>query len=165
MGGDVIQRHAIALTAAALGLVWLCAIGVILFYVAGLAGVPLLLAAIVAQIAVFLVASAVMLASNVRRPNGIDPNAPPVRERADPFAADTRDLLRPRVQLADGKPYGARMSDDVSVVNRLIDRLEADAAARPAPKESPAWALDLIAESEAAGLHIPTPPDADKLTS
>lgn len=148
------MRRSLAITIGALGVIWLAAIAVQLFFVAGLAPIAALIGAIVAQIAVFLVASALLLVTNTRRPAGIDPNAP-LRPR-DPFGASTDDLLRPAVMVG-AQPYGRRHSDDANVVHRLIDRLEKDDAARPTPASAPQWALDLQQNHETATGLFPDP--------
>lgn len=137
------MKRSLAIVAGALGALWLISVGVLLFYIAGLAGVPLLLAAVVCQIAVFLVAAALLLVTNTRRPAGIDPNAPPLP--IDPYGDTTDGLMKHAIMLPDRKPYGRRAADDTAVVQRLIDRLEKDDAARPAPAQTPQWALDLQA--------------------
>jgi len=158
-----LKRHAITITAAALGLVGLAAFGAFLFYVTDLAPLQVLLGAFVALLGAFVALLLITMVTNTRRPYGVDPNAaPPHRARSDPFAATTDELRQP-VLLPDAKPYGRRNSDDAAVVARLIDRLEQDDAQRPPPANgTPKWALDLIADSEAAGLHIPAPPDEMK---
>jgi hypothetical protein len=55
-------------------------------------------------------ALAVLLATNTRRPWGIDPNLGPQSvgfraAQADPYGATTEELLRQAVQLPDGKGY------------------------------------------------------------
>gem|GEM_PF-2251310 len=162
------KRHAIEATAGALCVLWLLATGVLLFYAAGLATIPYLLIAFVVMQGAFLVLLTCLLVTNTRRPFGVDPNAstatprqpaPANRER-DPFAATT-DELRPRVVLNDGFPYGSRRSDDVSVVRRLIDRLETDDGARPVPDSAPSWALDLV-ESHAAEIFPDAPKESEE---
>jgi hypothetical protein len=135
-------KRPLAIVSGALGMIWLLSIGVIFFYVAGLVNIAALLGAVVAQIAVFLVTSALLLTTNTRRPAGIDPNAPLVKHSRDPFS-QTTDELRGAVLLPDSRPYGRRISDDRHVVERLIDRLEKDDEKRPAPVSTPQWALDL----------------------
>ncbi len=147
------RRHTIEITAALLGLIWLATIAIHLLFIAGLVDIAALIGAIVAQCGAFLVASALLLVTNTRRPAGIDPNAPPQRSTPDPFG-QTADELRAAVLLPDRRAYGRRDSDDAEVVKRLIGKFEAEDAKRPPPTETPRWALDLQ-ESEAAGLHIP----------
>src|SRR5215217_9558314 len=83
---------------------------------------------------------AVLLATNTRRPWGIDPNLGPryplqKREATDPYAASTEELVRHAIQLPDGNGYGRRQSDDTTVVRRLAS------VERPLPPtpERPAW--------------------------
>lgn len=81
--------------------------------------------------------------SNTRRPEGIDPNVIPVSERrqADPFGATTEQLFhkeREAVQLPDGMPYGRRGADDVAVVKRLIGVLS------PTNPPTPEWASTML---------------------
>lgn len=126
------MRKSLLIIVCLLGLAWLASVTVILFYVASLATVPALLGAITTQIAVFLIATAILLVSNTRRPAGRNPDAPDAPAE------------RPRVMLSDGKPYGGRFSDDRSVVNRLSDILEDEAARRPPPPRTPDWAIGVM---------------------
>lgn len=71
--------------------------------------------------------------SNTRRPEGIDPNIPRGRD-PDPFGMDTEALLHEGIQLPDGKPYGRRKFDDPAVVARLTSSKTEDQAVNP-----PAW--------------------------
>jgi hypothetical protein len=143
-----LKRHAITITAALLGTIWLAAIAVQLCFIAGLAGIPWLIGSIVAQAAILLVSGAIILVTNTRRPAGIDPNAPHVA--VDPFAMSSEDL-RNAVLLADNMPYGRRKQDDTAVVKRLIGKFEEEDAQRPPPKDgTPSWALDLLSENEAS---------------
>jgi len=144
-----LRQHAITITAAILGLVWLGSIATQLFFVAGLATIPYLIAAIVGQIAAFLIASAVLLVTNTRRPAGVDPNVPP--RRRDPFGMTSDELQRDAVMLPDARPYGRRVHDDVAVVKRLIGRFEDEDSLRPAPKSTPAWAIELQQQHEQSG--------------
>jgi len=148
------MRRSLTITASILGLVCLAAIAIQLLFIAGLVDIAALIGSIVAQVGVFLVSGAVLLVSNTRRPDGIDPNAPPLAApRDDPFG-QTSDELRAAVLLPDRQPYGRRKHDDVNVVKRLIGKFEDEDALRPPPAETPRWALDLQ-ESEAAGLIVP----------
>jgi len=155
------RRHAIAITAALLGAIWLAAIAIQLCFVAGLAGIPWLIGAIVAQIAAFLISGSLLLVTNTRRPYGIDPNAPPVRA-ADPFG-QTSDELR-SAAIVGGLPYGRRVHDDVAVVKRLIGKFEAEDAQRPAKGGTPPWALDLMKANGTVDIAtelFPDPPPDD----
>jgi hypothetical protein len=93
-------------------------------------------------------ALAVLLATNTRRPWGIDPNLGPhysmhQQEAADPYGASTEELLRHAIQLPDGNGYGRRQSDDTTVVRRLAS------AERPLPltPERPAWANAMLSST------------------
>jgi hypothetical protein len=137
----------IYLTASILGVLGLA--GVIVMLIA-MADVPrqsyYLLIAAFGLLAVALTgALAVLLATNTRRPWGIDPNFGPYssirpKEEADPYGSSTEELFRHAVQLPDGNGYGRRQSDDVTVVRRLA------AADRPLPPtpERPAWASEML---------------------
>jgi hypothetical protein len=137
----------IYVTASVLGLLGLA--GVIVMLIA-MADVPkqsyyLLIAAFGLLTVALAGALAVLLATNTRRPWGIDPNigphiALPQKEEADPYGATTRELLRHAVQLPDGNGYGRRESDDVTVVRRLA---APDRPLPPAP-ERPAWATEML---------------------
>jgi len=150
------KKHAIELSAILLGLLALAAAGVLLFYIAGLASTPWLLCAALALLGGYVALLALFLVTNTRRPHGIDPNVAPVLTlHRDPFG-QTSEELRQGVLLPDQRPYGRRASDDSAVVQRLIDRLERDDSARPAPPTTPAWALDLMQNHEPdTGLAIP----------
>lgn len=113
------RRHAIEATAAALGAIWLAAIAVQLFFVAGLASIPWLIGAIVAHVGVFLVSGSLLLTTNTRRPRGIEPDAPP--------AVIT---------------YGRRSDDAVSVTEELSAVLERAAAQRGGTGRTPDWLRD-----------------------
>ena len=134
--------------------IWLGAIAIQLFFVAGLASIPWLIGAIVAQVAVFLIVSAILITSNTRRPYGIDPNRPPAPR--DPFAMTSEDL-RNAVMLADQLPYGRRKQDDTHVVERLSAILEEEADRRK-PGETPARVIDVNRAHERASDMFPDPP-------
>src|SRR4051812_35350579 len=116
----------IYLTASVLGLLGLA--GVIVMLVA-MADVPkqsyyLLIGAFGLLTVALTGALAVLLATNTRRPWGIDPNLGPSFsvhqvEEADPYGSSTEELLRHAVQLPDGNGYGRRQSDDTTVVRRI----------------------------------------------
>jgi hypothetical protein len=137
----------IYLTASVLGLLGLA--GVIVMLIA-MADVPrqsyyLLIAAFGLLTVALAGALAVLLATNTRRPWGIDPNlgshySIPPRVEADPYASSTEELLRHAVQLPDGNGYGRRQSDDRTVVQRLA------AADRPLPLHPPrpAWVDEML---------------------
>lgn len=137
------MRRNLAITAAVLGLVWLIATGVLLFYVAGLVGVPWLLGAFVAMDGAFGLLLAVYLVTNTRRPFA-----------ADPYAQTTDDLLRDAVMIGD-RPYGRRANDDRDVVARLSDILEEEAAKHPPSTRTPPWAIEIATEHARAE----TPPE------
>jgi hypothetical protein len=137
----------IYLTASVLGLLGLA--GVIVMLIA-MADVPrqsyyLLIAAFGLLTVALAGALAVLLATNTRRPWGIDPNVGPHLsldhpQEADPYASSTEELLRHAVQLPDGNGYGRRQSDDTTVVRRL------ETAHRPLPPrpERPTWASEML---------------------
>ncbi|HEU5100486.1 MAG TPA: hypothetical protein VFU22_15765 [Roseiflexaceae bacterium] len=137
----------IYLTASVLGLLGLA--GVIMMLIA-MADVPkqsyyLLIAAFGLLTVALAGALAMLLATNTRRPWGIDPNIGPhsrtqAQEEVDPYATSTEDLLRHAVQLPDGNGYGRRQSDDPTVVRRLasIDQ------PLPPKLDRPAWATEML---------------------
>jgi hypothetical protein len=129
--------------------------GVIVMLVA-MADVPrqsyyLLIAAFGLLIVALAGALAMLLATNTRRPWGIDPNlgpqysAQPIEE-ADPYATSTEELLRHAVQLPDGNGYGRRQSDDKSVVRRLASVEQEERSLPPLPPQlgRPAWATEIL---------------------
>jgi hypothetical protein len=150
-----VKRHAITITAAVLGAIWLAAIAVQLCFIAGIAGIPWLIGSIVAQAAILLVSGAVILVTNTRRPYGIDPNAP--ARQADPFG-QTTDELRDAIYLPDRRPYGRRTEDDMQVVKRLIGKLEENDTQRPPPAATPQWAIDLQTEHDDTDVPFMTTP-------
>jgi hypothetical protein len=96
---------------------------------------------------------AVLLATNTRRPWGIDPNIGPQFSRfdamqSDPYGETTEDLLRHAIQLPDGKGYGRRQQDDTEVVRRLTSTSVPEERVRPPlpPPSRPAWADEMLAE-------------------
>jgi hypothetical protein len=156
----------IYLTASVLGLLGLA--GVIVMLIA-MADVPkqsyyLLIAAFGLLTVALAGALAVLLATNTRRPWGIDPNfhshvVMHWKEEADPYGSATEDLLRHAVQLPDGNGYGRRQTDDSTVVQRLA------AAERPLPTtpERPSWVNEMLPpeyrqELPAAVPEQPAPP-------
>ena len=93
-------------------------------------------------------ALAVLLATNTRRPWGVDPNLGPrpamLRlEEDDPYGASTEELLRHAVQLPDGNGYGRRQSDDPTVVRRVAVA-DHDELPPPPRLERPAWATEML---------------------
>jgi hypothetical protein len=129
-------KRPLAIVAAVLGLVWLIATGVLLFYIADLAPIQALLGAFVAMDGAFLLLLAMYLVTNTRR----SWDAP------DPYAQTTDELLRSAVLLPDGRPYGRRDRDDRGVVERLSDILEEEAAKRPPSTRTPPWAIEIASE-------------------
>jgi len=138
----------IYLTASVLGLLGLA--GVIVMLVA-MADVPtqsyyLLIAAFGLLTVALTGALAVLLATNTRRPWGIDPNLGPhfsvQQEAPDPYASSTEELLRHAVQLPDGNGYGRRQSDDTTVVRRIASAVERDPL--PPRLSRPAWASEIL---------------------
>ena len=69
------MRHALNITAALLGAVWLAAIAIGMAYLADLVGTEFLIGAMVAFVGVCALALALLLVTNTRRPRGIDPDA------------------------------------------------------------------------------------------
>lgn len=142
----------IYLTAAMLGLLGLT--GGIVMLIA-MADVPkpayyLLIIAFGLLIVALAGALAVLLATNTRRPWGIDPNLGPQSSgfdtaEADPYGATTEQLLRHAIQLPDGKGYGRRRLDDPEVVRRLSPKAEQDARSLPPPSPRPVWAAEMLA--------------------
>jgi hypothetical protein len=97
-------------------------------------------------------ALAVLLATNTRRPWGIDPNLGPQSTgfsaaEADPYGATTEQLLRHAIQLPDGKGYGRRRLDDPEVVRRLSSRAEQEERSLPPPSPRPVWAAEMLADA------------------
>ena len=125
------MRRSLAITAAVLGLIWIVATGVLLFYIADLVPIQALLLAFVAMDSAFGLLLAVYLVTNTRRPYAIDP-----------YAQTTDELLRDAVMVGD-RPYGRRANDDRDVVARLSDILEEEASKRPGPANTPAWAVEI----------------------
>jgi hypothetical protein len=94
------------------------------------------------QIVAALLAIALLLVTNTRRPKGVDPDTPLPAKKVDPFALSAEEE-RAGVLLPDGRPYGRRLRDDTTVVKRLIDAPEAADTRLPQPEPTPQWALDL----------------------
>ena len=140
----------IYLTASVLGLLGLA--GVIVMLIA-MADVPkqsyyLLITAFGLLTVALAGALAVLLATNTRRPWGIDPNLglPSTmlrKEEADPYGTSTEELLRQAVQLPDGKGYGRRQSDDPTVVRRVAV-VERENLPLPPKFERPAWVTEML---------------------
>lgn len=55
---------------------------------------------------------------------------------------------KPPVILPDGRPFGRRKDDNMSVIDELSEVLEREAARRPPPSESPPWAIDILKRSD-----------------
>ncbi len=144
------MKRPLAATAAILGLVWLCATAVLLFYIADLAPIQALLLAFVAMDGAFLVAVALLITTNTRRP----------WSERDPYAQTTADLLREPVLLPDGRPYGRRAVDDGNVVERLSAILEEEADRRK-PGETPKWMIDVNRAHADAADMFPDPSKGD----
>jgi hypothetical protein len=141
----------IYLTVALLGLLGLA--GGIVMLIA-MADVPkpayyLLIAAFGLLLVALMGALAVLLATNTRRPWGIDPNFGPPHAsfsaaEADPYGATTDDLMRNVVQLPDGRGYGRRLRDDPEVVRRLNAGPQQEERALPPPRSRPAWVDEML---------------------
>jgi hypothetical protein len=141
----------IYLTASVLGLLGLA--GVIVMLIA-MADVPrqsyyLLIAAFGLLTVALTGALAVLLATNTRRPWGIDPNIGPRysmlrTEAVDPYGTSTEELLRHAVQLPDGNGYGRRQSDDPTVVRRVASAIEHEEQPLPPRFDRPAWATEML---------------------
>ncbi len=125
------MKRTITIIIIALGALWVITTGVLLFFVAGLTGVPALLGAFVGMDTAFLVLLALFITTNTR------PRWP------DPYAADTLDLLRPPLYVGEDRRVKPGTVDDRSVVQRLSDILEEEASKRPAPEHTPPWAIDM----------------------
>ena len=139
----------IYLAASVMGLLGLA--GVILMLIA-MAEVPrqsyyLLIGAFALLMVALAGALAMLLATNTRRPWGIDPNfGPPFamhREADDSRQRSAEEALRHAVQLPDGRGYGRRQSDDATVVRRLGASTEGDDPPQP-PFDRPAWASEML---------------------
>jgi hypothetical protein len=141
----------IYLTAGVLGLLGLA--GVIVMLIA-MADVPrqsyyLFITAFGLMIVALAGALAVLLATNTRRPWGVDPNFGPhilpyQREAGDTHQASGNAASRHAVQLPDGLGYGRRQSDDTTVVRRLASASECDEWPLPPKFERPAWASEIL---------------------
>lgn len=153
----------IYLVAAVLGLLGL--VGIIMMLVA-MADVPrqsyyLLIAAFGLLVVALSGALAVLLATNTRRPWGIDPNygpppAPSLSEPIDPYGVTTEELMH-AVQLPDGKGYGRRQNDDRTVVKRLAAKSEHDEwPGLPAPSR-PSWADEMLPPQYREERQAPAP--------
>ena len=118
------MRRSLVITILVLFGFWLASVAALLLYVADLAGVPALVAAIVVQIGVAVSISGLLLVTNTRvnwsKPDTTEP-----------------------ITLADNQPYGRRQTDDRSVVDRLSAVLEEAAAQRPGPAKTPDWAIGI----------------------
>jgi hypothetical protein len=100
------------------------------------------------QIVAALLAIALLLVTNTRRPKGVDPDTPLPAKKVDPFALSAEEE-RAGVLLPDGRPYGRQLRDDTTVVKRLNDASEAADTSRPPPQPTPQWALDLQQSADA----------------
>ena len=151
------MRKLIIITASGLGLFWLT--GQIMFQLF-VVETPRpafywLNAGNALQIVAALLAIALLLVTNTRRPKGVDPDTMVPAKKVDPFALSAEEE-RAGVLLPDGRPYGRRLRDDTTVVKRLIDSPEAAETRRPPPQPTPQWALDLQ-QSAAATDALATP--------
>ena len=156
---------ALAIVSGVLGTIWLASIGVLLFFVAGLASVPWLLGAAVAQSGVFCVAAALLLVTNTRRPRGIDPDVPigPTlgfdQATLDAFSLTTDEVLKhekkrvkpDQIALDDGpkersrrsividergEPYGRRRTDiPIADIKRTIEAVREIKGSGGSPQE------------------------------
>jgi hypothetical protein len=142
------MKRSLAIVAAVLGLAWLGATGVLLFFVAGLASLTWFLLAFVAMDAAFLLSVALLIETNTRRAWSA---------ARDPYGHTTDELLRNPVMLPDDRPYGRRAHDDRNVVARLSDILEEEADRRK-PGETPAWVVDVNRAHAAASDMFPDLP-------
>ncbi len=154
------MRKLIVLAASALGLFWLT--GQVMFQLfvseAPRPAFYWLNAGNTLQIVAALLALALLLVTNTRRPKGLDPDMPVPAKRVDPFALSAEEE-RAGVFLPDGRPYGRRQRDDTTVVKRLINSLDESDIKRPPPPSTPQWALDLQ-QSDAATDALFTPTEA-----
>ncbi len=141
------MKRSLAIVAAALGVAWLIATGVLLFFIAGLASLTLMLIAFVAMDGAFLLAVALLIETNTRRAWS---------SARDPYGHTTDELLREAVLLPDG-PYGRRKSDDRNVVDRLSEVLEEEAQKRT-PGQTPAWVMDINRAHASASALFPDAP-------
>ena len=141
----------IYLTVAFLGVLGLA--GIIVMLIA-MADVPrqsyyLLITAFGLLIIALTGALAVLLATNTRRPWGIDPNlgAPSVALLDEPSNAGAEaddEQMRHAVQLPDGNGYGRRRRDDPEVVRRMISKLEQEEDVIPLSRSRPEWATEML---------------------
>jgi hypothetical protein len=158
----------IYLTTGVLGMLGLA--GVIVMLIA-MADVPrqsyyLLIAAFGLLIVALAGALAVLLATNTRRPWGIDPNfgphSPAYRREADEAIQSARSAAsRHAVQLPDGLGYGRRQSDDTTVVRRLASATECDERPQPPKFERPAWASEMLPPSFREEPRAGPPPELE----
>jgi hypothetical protein len=157
----------IYLTASVLGLLGLA--GVIVMLIA-MADVPkqsyyLLIGAFGLLVVALAGALAVLLATNTRRPWGVDPNLGPHysmlrKEEVDPYGTSTEELLRHAIQLPDGNGYGRRQSDDTTVVRRLASTVEREDLPLPPKLDRPAWATEMLPPTyrEEPRMNLPEEP-------
>lgn len=93
-------------------------------------------------------ALAVLLATNTRRPWGVDPNvemfsAPHMAAERPAESAPSLPLLREATLLPDG-PYGRRKKDDPEVVRRLTSGASTVKAPTPPAQKQPAWVDEIL---------------------
>lgn len=117
------------------GVVWLVATAVLLFFVAGLAPIQALLWAFVAMDAAFGLLFASYLVTNTRR-------AWP----ADPYGMTADELLRPPLLRHEERRVTAGTIHDRSLIERMSDMIEDEAAMRPMAEKPPAWRIDRRAD-------------------
>lgn len=121
------MKRNLSISAAILGVMWLAATGVLLFFVAGLAGVPALLYAFVAMDTAFIVLLALFITTNTR------PRWP------DPYGDATDQLLRPPLYIGEDRRVRDGTIKDRSLTERISDMVEAEAGQRPMSSSTPSW--------------------------
>jgi hypothetical protein len=130
------MKRSLSIAAALMGLAWLIATGVLLFYVANLAPIQALLVALVTQDAAFGICLALFITTNTRR----------AWDAPDPYAEPTAVLLRGPLLREEDRRVTSGTIDDRNVVQRLSDMLEEEAAKRPPSERTPPWAIEIASE-------------------